>query len=73
MSTAIESEPDVRVERDGPMASLFLFFPLTCAATDWIEEHIPEDATWFGAGLVVEHRYAEDIALGMLADGLRVV
>jgi len=69
--TLQEQEPDVQVTRE-PGGSLFLFCPLTCAATDWIEEHVPE-ATWFGASIVVEHRYAEDLALGMLADGLRVV
>jgi hypothetical protein len=60
---------DVTVEGGG---SIFLFRPHTDAATDWIEEHVQPDAQWFGGGLVVEHRYARDLADSMLQDGLDV-
>jgi hypothetical protein len=58
---------DVSVRNEG---SIFLFQPHTEAAKDWIAEHIPEDAQYFGTALVVEHRYAGDIAEGMKGDGL---
>lgn len=62
--------PDVQVENHG---SIFLFEPLTEDAHEWIEEHIPEDATWWAGRLAVEHRFARDVAAGMLGDGLEVV
>lgn len=58
---------DFEVRNEG---TIFLFTPLTQAAKDWIAENIPDDATYFGPALVVEHRYAADIAQGMLAAGL---
>lgn len=60
---------DVKVENHG---SIFLFQPLSEAAREWIGEHVPEDATWFGGALVVEHRYASDLAQGMVDDDLEV-
>lgn len=59
---------DFEVNNQG---TIFLFTPLTQAAKDWIAEHIPDDATYFGKALVVvEHRYAADIAVGIIAAGL---
>lgn len=65
------SEPfiDVKVQNEG---SIFLFHPLTEAGKDWIKENIDNDAQFFGDALVVEHRYAGDIAHGMQGDGLVV-
>jgi hypothetical protein len=61
--------PDVLVENHG---SLYLMRPQTDSAQEWIDEHIPEDAQWFGGALVVEPRYVEDIAHGMMEYGLRL-
>jgi hypothetical protein len=63
-------EPDVTVRNEG---TLFLFQPLTNAAKEWIDENVSDEAIWYGRSLVVEHRYAEDVALGMIESGLRVV
>ncbi len=52
--------------------SIILLFPRTPAAHDWVSEHIPSDAQWFGNGIVIEHRYFDDIALGISMDGLRI-
>ena len=60
---------DVKVENHG---TLFLFRLLTDAARDWVEAHVDPEAQWFGGALVVEHRYARDLAQGMLDDGLAV-
>ena len=60
---------DVIVENHG---SVFLFQPLTVLAEAWIAEHVADDAMRYADALVVEPRYAPDLAAGMLADGLRV-
>lgn len=60
---------DVMVRNEG---SLVLFFPITEAARTWIDENVQEDAQWFGTALVVEHRYAGDLAQGMVNDGINV-
>jgi hypothetical protein len=67
MSTEVQS--DVRIENHG---SLFIFQPLTPAAQAWIEDNVSDESTWWGGGLIVEPRYARDLAAGMLANGLRV-
>lgn len=46
--------------------------PRTKAANAWVDEHIPDDALWFGAGVVIESRYADDILAGIQNDGLQV-
>jgi len=60
-------DPDVLVRNKG---SIFLFQPLTLKANIWIAEHVKSDALWFGDALVVEHRYAGDLARAMHDDGL---
>lgn len=60
---------DVRVENHG---SIFLFQPMTELGRTTIEERAPEDAMYFGDALVVEHRYARDVAASMLDDGLEL-
>lgn len=61
--------PDVTITNHG---SIFLFDLLTPAAKDWVADNVPDDATYLGWSLVVEHRYASDLAAGMMADGLTV-
>lgn len=60
---------DVKIERAG---SLFMFQPLTDAAKEWLKENVSEDSQWFGGRLVVEHRYAMDLAEGMKSEGMIV-
>lgn len=57
---------DVSVENHG---TIFLFVPHSQAAKEWIESHISEPS-YFGMGLVVETRYATELAEGMIGDGL---
>ncbi len=61
--------PDVSVENCG---TLFLFRANTQAAKEWINLHVPSDATYWAGQLVVEHRYAYGLAVGMAGDGLRL-
>lgn len=62
-------EADVTVVNDG---TLFLFTPQTDAAREWLQENVQEDAMWFGGALVVEMRYAADLAMGLGSAGLKV-
>jgi len=60
---------DVEIRNEG---SVFLLEPLTETAKQWIEENVIGETTWFGGSLCVEHRYAHNLAQGMIGDGLRV-
>jgi hypothetical protein len=60
---------DFTVENHG---SIFILQPMSQAALDWVEDNLhPDHQTWAG-GVVVEHRYIEDIVVGIQADGLEV-
>ena len=49
-------------------------FSLMQYAHSWIEEHLPEDAQWFGDSVVLEHRYIWTILDGIQdADWRRAV
>jgi hypothetical protein len=63
------SPPDFDLSGDG---SLYLLRPLTPPAHAWVEEHLPDDATWFGTAVAVEHRFIADIIFGAIRDGLLV-
>lgn len=61
---------DVEVENH---FSLFIFRPLTPVGEAWIEENVSREGfhpNW--PTLVVEHRYAANLADGMSRDGLSV-
>ena len=61
---------DVEVQNHG---SLMVFNLNTADAQEWVEEHVGGETTWWGEnGLVVEPRYAQDLAAGMVGDGLVV-
>lgn len=62
-------QSDVEVRHHG---SIYLVVPHTQAARDWVDDHIPEDAQWWGGGFAVEPRYLDDILVGMDDAGLRV-
>lgn len=52
--------------------AIWLFTPLTPAASQFLSEHI-QDVQYFGDWLVVEHRYVEGLLLGLQKHGLRTV
>jgi len=60
---------DVHVVNHG---SLFAFELLTADAREWVDQNVSDDAQFFGGALMVEHRYAMDLATGMQNDGLEV-
>jgi hypothetical protein len=60
---------DVEIVNEG---SLFVFHLFSPEALTWTDEHIPTKARMTGSTFWVEHRFAEEIAAGMVADGLIV-
>jgi len=55
--------PDVLVRNEG---TVFAFWTLTDRAQTWIDENVESESwQWFGDFLVVEHRYAWAVAVGM--------
>jgi hypothetical protein len=50
--------------------SIFLFRMNTPAAAEWVSQNVQADAQLFDDALVVEHRYAHDLAVGMAEAGL---
>jgi len=67
ISSQAPNTSDILVNNEG---TLFVFCPLTSRAKEWIDERVQPDATWFGNALVVEHRFAWGLALGMKDAGL---
>jgi hypothetical protein len=63
-----------RTARDFEFAhhgSITILTPLTASAHDWIEEHIPQDATrWGRLSIAIEPRYVGDIIAAIYEDGL---
>jgi hypothetical protein len=57
---------DFLVQNEG---TIFLFRPLTESAAAHLEENVQKDALWFGDALVVEHRYARDLAAALNEEG----
>lgn len=68
MNTNVTPTVDVRVANEG---TVFAFELLTDSAFSWVKEHVSEPM-FLGHTLVVEHRYAEPLADGMIAGGLEV-
>jgi hypothetical protein len=52
--------------------SITILTPRSDAGRQWIDDHIPADATTWCSGIVIEPRYAQDILDGIEADGLEV-
>jgi len=51
-------------------SSVYLLRPISSAASEWTEEHLPPDAMSFAGGVAIEWRYLNDILFGMESDGL---
>jgi hypothetical protein len=63
------TQVDIELNDQG---TIWLVTPRTAEATDWIADHVQDDAQWFGCSLVVEHRYVGPLVEGMANDGLRI-
>ena len=52
---------------------MFLITPITEICKDWVKENVNlESWQWLGDSFAVEHRYAVDLVVGMLGEGLVV-
>lgn len=60
---------DFQVEGDD---SVCILVPTTADAAAWVDEHISDEAMQWGNGVVIEHRYVQDVCLGILDDGLTI-
>ena len=52
--------------------SICILTPIGEAGETWLSENIGDDAMRWGAGVVIEHRYVDDIIEGIQNDGLTV-
>jgi hypothetical protein len=52
--------------------SLMILVPVSEAAQEWANEHLPDDAMKWGGGFVIEHRFIDNIVDGIEAEGLIV-
>ena len=55
-----------------PGDTVGLVVPVTDTAQAWLEDRVQRDAHRLGRVLIVEHRYIEDLVVGMAHDGLVV-
>lgn len=69
MKTPTHPTPDITVDNCG---SIFLFIGDTTAGQEWLEDNL-QQATLFGDGFAVEHRYAFAIVEGAKQAGLEVL
>jgi hypothetical protein len=49
--------------------SVFVLQPMDGDAQDWCNDNINSEAMKWGGGIVVEHRYVEDIVIGFREAG----
>jgi hypothetical protein len=59
---------DVQISNEG---SIFTFYLQSPAAHEWVSENVHEP-NFMGNNLIVEHRYAVELAEGMIEAGLRL-
>ena len=60
---------DVVIRDEG---TIVLFIPTSPKGTQWLEEHLDPECPRWGDGYAVEHRYAQDIIEGLLADEINL-
>jgi hypothetical protein len=61
---------DARADATG---SMVVITPLSAQAREWITDNTESEPwQWYAGGLCVDHRYAQDIVLGMRDTGLSV-
>ena len=54
------------------MKTLYVLYPLSQEAKEWVDEHVHyESYQMIGEGIGVEHRYIDPIVEAMLEEGLK--
>ena len=51
------------------MPSVYLIKPLTEQCKVWLGENVSEDAMYLGNSLAVEHRYVDNLVMGLRESG----
>jgi hypothetical protein len=76
-SEPVLSTPEVQTPNHDFVArsegTIWIFTPLSQAASEFLSEHIQEDAQYFGSSLCVEHRFVYELLIGIREHGLRAV
>jgi hypothetical protein len=69
--------PEVQIQKHDFIVrdegTIWLFTPLSESASEFLREHIQEDAQYFGTSLCCEHRFARDLLAGLREHGLSAV
>jgi len=52
--------------------SIAILTPVSAAGKDWVAVNIPDEATHYAGGVVIENRFISDIVEGIEADGLEL-
>lgn len=55
-----------------PGDTIFIVHPRTERAQIWADENVGEHLNWGRTGIVVEHRFIEDLLEGIQADGFTI-
>lgn len=67
--TTATATTDFELQRAG---GLLILYPRTDAAKEWVADHISDEATRWCGGVVIEHRYMDDVYHGILGDDLTI-
>jgi len=63
------SKADFQVVNHG---TLYLLYPNTLRAKQWVKDHLPQDHMQYGGASVVGHRHIADIIDGIQTDELDI-
>ena len=64
------NQPDFGIQ---DLGTIVLLFPLSDQAREWVGENIADEGiTYFGKGIVIDHRMAQDIINGIEWDLLTI-
>ena len=63
------SKADFQVVNHG---TLYLLYPNTLRAKQWVKDHLPQDHMQYGGASVVGHRHIADIIAGIQTDELDI-
>jgi hypothetical protein len=64
------TQSDFHLFSDVPNPTVYLLTPYSKSACQWVADHIPDDAMWFGSSIVVEHRYVVALVAQIERDAL---
>lgn len=63
--------PDFKLQGSG-QDTVFILYPISEAAKEWRLEHLPPEAASWAGGLVIEHRFIDDVLIALDAEGYTI-